>query len=310
MIALKLLRSASPILLAAILAATLSLSGCKSGTASGSTGSQGSSQGPTAPAITAQPANATVTVEQTATFTVTASGTAPLTYQWQKGGSNIAGAPNSASYTTPATVAGDSGSTFRVIVSNSVNPPATSMSATLTVNSATPPAPSPVTVLMYHNDLGRTGLNPNEAILTAGNVNSTTFGKIGTIPVSGLVDAEPLYVGGLTVNGAKHNVLFIATEQDMVYAFDADTFAQLWSASMVSAFPAEGPSDDRSCDQVEPLIGITSTPVIDLSAGPNGTIFVVAMSKDSSGSASTNYHQRLHAIDLVLGTEESGWPIS
>lgn len=299
MIALKPLGPASPILLAAILAATLSQSGCKSGTASGSTGSQGSSQGATAPAITAQPSNATVTVGQTATFSVAATGTAPLSYQWQKGGSNIAGAPNSASYTTPATVAGDSGSTFRVIVSNSVSPPATSMSATLTVNSTTPPPPSPVTVLMYHNDLGRTGLNPNETILTTGNVNSTTFGKVGTIPVSGLVDAEPLYVGGLTVNGAKHNVLFVATEQDMVYAFDADTFAQLWSASMISAFPGEAPSDDRSCDQVEPLIGITSTPVIDLSAGPNGTIFVVAMSKDSSG----NYHQRLHALDLTTGSD-------
>ncbi len=294
MIALKLLRPTSPALLIAVLAATLSLSGCKSGAASGSAGSQGS----TAPAITAQPSNATVTVGQTATFSVTATGTPPLSYQWQKGGSNISGAPNSSSYTTPATVAGDSGSTFRVVVSNSVNPPATSMSATLTVNSAAPP-PSPVTVLMYHNDLGRTGLNPNETILTTSNVNSTGFGKIGTISVNGLVDAEPLYVGNMTVNGAKHNVLFVATEEDMVYAFDADTFAQLWSASMVAAFPGEAPSDDRGCGQVEPVIGITSTPVIDLSAGPNGTIFVVAMSKDSSG----NYHQRLHALDLTTGND-------
>jgi hypothetical protein len=295
MIALKLLRSTSATLLGAVLAATLSMSGCKAGAPSGSNGGQGS----TAPAITAQPSNATVTVGQTATFSVTATGTAPLSYQWQKGGSNIAGASNSASYTTPATVAGDNGSTFRVIVSNGVNPAATSMSATLTVNSATLPPPSPVTVLMYHNDLGRTGLNPNELTLTAGNVNSSAFGKIGTIPVNGLVDAEPLYVGNMTVNGAKHNVLFVATEEDTVYAFDADSFAQLWSASMVAAFPGEVPSDDRGCGQVEPVIGITSTPVIDLSAGPNGTIFVVAMSKDSNG----NYHQRLHALDLTTGND-------
>lgn len=236
MIALKLLRPVSPMLLAAILAATLSLAGCNFGTASGSTGSQ----------------------RQTG-----------------------------------------SSSTFRDIVSKSLDPSATSMSATHTVDFAALPQPSPVTVLTYHNDLGRTGLNPNEAILSAGNVNSTAFGKIGTIPVNGLVDAEPLYVGGLTINGAKHNVLFVATEGDVVYAFDADTFAQLWSASMVSAFPGEAPSDHRNCGQIEPGIGITSTPVIDLSAGPNGTIFVVAMSKDSSG----NYHQRLHALDLTTGND-------
>jgi len=255
---------------------------------------------PVAPSITTQPTDQTVTAGQTATFTVVASGTAPLSYQWQENNANISGAPNSASYTTPATTLADSGATFRVIVSNGVNPPATSNSATLTVNPA--PPPPTVSVLTYHNDNGRTGLNPSETILTTSNVNSTTFGKLGTLSVTGLVDAEPLYVPNLTINAATHNVVYVATEHDMLYAFDADTpGAPLWQLSVIPG--TEAPSDDRGCGQVTPEIGITSTPVIDLNAGPNGTIFVVTMSK-----AGSTYHQRLHAIDLVTHAELNGGP--
>ena len=251
---------------------------------------------PVAPTITSQPANQTVTAPATAIFTVTATGTAPLTYQWQHAATstNIVGA-TSASYTTPATTIADSGSTFRVIVSNGVNPPATSNAATLTVNPA--PPPSNVNVLTYHNDVARTGQNLSEAMLTTTNVNSGQFGLLGTIPVDGLVDAEPLYVGGMTISGGTHNVLFVATENDSVYAFDADTFAQLWHKALLSG-TNESPSDDRGCGQVEPMIGITSTPVIDLTAGAHGTIFVVAMSKNGG-----TYFQRLHALDLTTGSD-------
>jgi hypothetical protein len=255
-----------------------------------------------APSITTQPTNQTVTAGQTAMFTVVAAGTPPLSYQWQSAASgsanytNVGGAPNSASYTTPPTTTAQSGSTFRVIVSNGVNPPATSDAATLTVNPATPP--SNITVLTYHNDNGRTGQNLNETTLTTANVASAQFGQVGTINVDGPVDAEPLYVGGMTINSATHNVLFVVTESDSVYAFDADTFTQLWHNAVLSG-TGESPSDDHGCGQVEPTIGITSTPVIDLSAGPNGTIFVVAMSKDSAGT----YHQRLHALDLTTGVD-------
>jgi hypothetical protein len=252
-----------------------------------------------APTITAQPANQTVAVGQTATFSVTATGSALLNYQWQRGTTNISGA-TSASYTTPPTTIADNGSTFRVIVSNSINPPATSNSATLTVNSAPPPAS--LGILTYHDDNSRIGLNSNETTLTLANVNSAQFGKVGTLPVTGLVDAEPLYVGGLTIDGATHDVVFVATEHDMVYAFDADTFAQLWSSNMLANYSGEitvTTSDVGNCPQVYPELGITSTPVIDLSAGPSGTIFVVAMSKDSSG----HYHQRVHALDLTTGAD-------
>ena len=269
--------------------------GC--GGSSGNGGGGGG--GGTAPAITVQPSNQTVTAPAAATFSVTATGTVPLTYAWQSApnGSanftNIAGAASSNSYTTPATTTGQSGTQFRVIVSNGVSPSATSNAATMTVN---PFTASNVTVLTFHNDVARTGQNLNETILTQSNVNSSQFGLVGTITVDGLVDAEPLYVGGMTINGGTHNVVFIATENDSVYAFDADTFAQLWHTSLLGG--GETASDSRSCNQVVPAIGITSTPVIDLNAGANGTIFAVAMSK-----AGSTYHQRIHALDLTTGLD-------
>ena len=118
------------------------------------------------------------------------------------------------------------------------------------------------------------------------------------------VDAEPLYASNLTLAGSAHNVLFVVTENDSVYAFDADTFTQLWHVSVLGA--NETASDNRGCGQVSPIIGITSTPVIDLSAGTHGKIFLVAMSLDNNG----NYHQRLHALDLTTGTEISGSPVN
>ncbi len=257
------------------------------------------------PVITTQPADQTVIVGQTATFSVVATGTAPLSYLWQYAttSTNITGA-TSASYTTPATVLGDSGQTFQVVVSNAYGSQ-TSRAALLTVNS-TPP-PSSVTVLTYHNDNTRQGLNANETILTTANVNQTTFGKLGVLPVTGLVDAEPLYVPGLTINGAKHNVVYVVTEEDMVYAFDADTpGAPLWSVS-VAPSPEIAPTttDIGGCTQVSPNVGITSTPVIDPKAGPNGTMFLVAMSLNPQTNA---LYDRLHAIDLTTGAELNGGP--
>jgi hypothetical protein len=184
---------------------------------------------------------------------------------------------------------------FQVVVSNSAGSQ-TSNVVTLTVNAAQQPPPNNVTVLTYHNDVARTGQNLNETILTTSNVNSTQFGLLGTISVDGLVDAEPLYVGGMTIAGRTHDVLFVATENDSVYAFDADTFAQLWQVSVLGT--NESPSDDLGCSQIQPTIGVTSTPMIDLTAGPHGTIFVVAMSKQG-----TTYFQRLHALDLTTGSD-------
>ncbi|MFI4914680.1 MAG: pyrrolo-quinoline quinone, partial [Steroidobacterales bacterium] len=148
-------------------------------------------------------------------------------------------------------------------------------------------------VLTYHNDNMRTGQNLTESALTPANVTTATFGKLRLLAADGRVDAQPLVVSGLIINGAAHNVVYVATEHDSVYAYDADTGALLARASMLGS--GETPSDPRNCSQVSPEIGITATPVIDRSAGPNGTLFVVAMSMDASG----NYYQRLHALDLT-----------
>jgi hypothetical protein len=159
-------------------------------------------------------------------------------------------------------------------------------------------------VLTYHNDNMRTGRNTSESTLTLKNVNSTTFGKLFVISTDGLVDAQPLYVPNVSIPGnGTHNVLFVATENDTVYGFDADSGSTLWKVTTLGA--GEVPSDDRGCGQVSPEIGVTSTPVIDLTAGPNGTIYLVAMSKDSS----SNYHQRLHALDIASGAEQFSGPV-
>jgi hypothetical protein len=250
------------------------------------------------PSITTQPANQTVTVGQTATFSVVAAGTAPLTYQWQKNSANISGAI-SASYTTPATVSGDNGATFRVIVSNAVNN-ITSNSATLTVN---PVGISPGTdVTTYHNDIARTGQNITETKLTQANVNSATFGLLRNLAVDGRVDAEPLYLSQLSVAGIAHNVVFVVTEHDSAYAFDSDTGAQLWKVSLLGT--GETSSDDRGCSQVTPEIGVTSTPVIDRAAGAHGILYAVAVSKNGS-----TYFHRLHALDITTGAELEGGPV-
>jgi outer membrane protein assembly factor BamB len=158
-------------------------------------------------------------------------------------------------------------------------------------------------VLTWHNDNARTGQNLAEKILTLQNVNSKTFGKLFVIHVDGKVDAEPLYVQAMQMPGRSvRNVLFVVTEHDSVYAFDADTGEPFWHVQLLK--PGETPSDPRNCGQVIPEIGITSTPVIDLHCGPHGTIYVVAMSKDLQG----HYFQRLYALDLQSGTEELGGP--
>lgn len=260
-------------------------------------------QGSGAPQITTQPASQSVTAGQMATFTVVATGSPTLTYQWQKNHANITGATSS-SYTTPATATSDSGETFDVVVSNSIGT-VTSVSASLTVNAAggTPASSSDVTT--YHYDNLRTGQNTHETILTHAKVNSSTFGLLGAIPVDGHVDAQPLYLSNVAIPGqGNKNVLYVVTEHDSVYAFDADSVSgssatTLWHSSMLAA--GETSSDDRNCGQVSPEIGITSTPVIDRT---RNAIYLVAVSKTSGG----NYIHRFHALDLTTGHELFGGP--
>jgi hypothetical protein len=159
-------------------------------------------------------------------------------------------------------------------------------------------------VLTWHNDAARSGQNLQETILTPANVNSASFGKLFTLSADGKVDAEPLYVAAVAIpSQGTHNVLYVATEHDSVYAFDADTGTQLWKVSLLLS-GEQTYNDTATCNQVVPEIGITSTPAIDLASGPHGTIYAVAMSIDSSSVV----HHRLHALDLTTGSEEFGGP--
>ena len=253
---------------------------------------------PVAPAITTQPANQIVIVPAAATFSVVATGTAPLSYQWQRNGVNISGA-TAASYTTAATSSADNGASFTVTVSNAAGS-VPSNAATLTI---TTQATGSVDVPMYHNDAMRTGQNLQETTLTLANVKSATFGKINFLPADGKVDAQPLYLSGLTIGGATHNVLYIVSEHDSAYAYDADTGALLWHQRASIVPNGEVPGDGMGCVEVLPEIGITSTPAIDRASG---TIYLVAMSRDTGGT----YHQRLHALSLTTGAEKTGSPVN
>jgi hypothetical protein len=133
-------------------------------------------------------------------------------------------------------------------------------------------------------------------------VTASSFGSVRFFSTWGAVDGEPLYVAGLKIGGATHNVLFVATEHNRVYAFDAETGAELWKTFVMNS--DETTSGPQDCGQISPEIGVTSTPVIDLSQGPNGAIYLVSMTKDSSGA----YHQRMNALDLTTGAQLFGGP--
>jgi hypothetical protein len=159
-------------------------------------------------------------------------------------------------------------------------------------------------------DNARTGANLLETILTPQNLNVAQFGRIGFLPVDGDVYAQPLYIPHLEIPGkGPRNVLFIATEKDSVYAFDADALSAepLWQVSFVDAKKRISPvsSRDVHCPFIEPDIGITSTPVIDL---PSKTLYTLARTREAE-SGRWVFRQKLHALDLATGAEKLGGPV-
>ncbi|MGA8763611.1 MAG: choice-of-anchor D domain-containing protein [Candidatus Sulfotelmatobacter sp.] len=165
-------------------------------------------------------------------------------------------------------------------------------------------------VLMQHNDLARTGQNLQETTLTPANVTQKKFGKIFSYPVDGQIYAQPLYVPNVAIAGGTHNVLIVATENDTVYAFDADGLSPtvLWQVSFVNpgAGIAPAPCSTSGGCNVYPIVGVTATPAIDLTSK---TIYVHAKTAVTSGSTTTNVHS-LHALDLFTGQEKFGGPIT
>ena len=168
-------------------------------------------------------------------------------------------------------------------------------------------------VTSYHYDNSRTGQNTHETILTPANVRSSQFGKLFSQPVDGFVYAQPLYVPKLTIPGKGiHNVVFVTTEKDSVYAFDADSNTganaqPLWHADLIA--PSHGAAGaapvnmiaELHCDAIVPAVGSTSTPVIDLTGG---TMYVESFSKERG-----RFVHRLHALDLTRGSEKFRGPV-
>ena len=159
-------------------------------------------------------------------------------------------------------------------------------------------------------DNARTGANLNEKILTPQNVNAKQFGKLGAFKVDGPVYAQPLYLPGVEVPGkGTHDVLYIATEHDSVYAFDIARPGDppFWQVSLLDSSRKESvPSeDDVQCGFIRPEIGITSTPVIDL---PSGTLYVLARTRIRHAVGSNEFFQRLHALAITTGVEKLGGP--
>lgn len=259
------------------------------------------------------PTSETIAVGSVGTVVVTATATpgyaGPINVSLQNLPTGVTATPSTA-VVTPGVP-----QTFTLVAGAAATPGTSTVTFLGQVNSVNGSADLSLTVVnptnngldvpMWHNDIARSGLIASETTLTPANVTSASFGKQGIVPTDGAVDAQPLYLAGLTIGTQTHNVVFVATENDTVYALDASSHTALWQTSALPQDGSETAADNQGCSELSSKVGITSTPVIDRNFGPDGAIYFVAKSKDSSGK----YHQRLHALDLRTGAELSGSPM-
>jgi len=254
---------------------------------------------------TSQPMVVTLTNSGTATLTISGIAASANFAETNNCGSTVASAANCTINVTftPATSGSLSG-TVSVTDNATGSPQTVSLTGTGTTQTA-------VTVTTYHNDNSRTGQNLQETILTTSNVNSTNFGKLFSQTIDGYSYSQPLYVPNVAIpNQGTHNVVYVATMNDSVYAFDADSNAgsnaqSLWMVNFTN--PSQGittvPTSDLNCtDPITTQVGIMSTPVIDTTSN---TIYVLARTLESG-----TYYFRLHALDITTGAEKFGGPVA
>ena len=256
------------------------------------------------------------TTSQSQPITLTNNGTASLAIsaiaasagfsQTNNCGSNLAaGGSCTVNVSFTPTEAGGATGTVSVTDDATGSPQTASLTGTGTTQT------SQINVTTYHNDNGRTGQNLQETILTTANVNSTNFGKLFSQPLDGYSYGQPLYVANVAIpNQGVHNVVYVATMNDSVYAFDADNNGgsnsqPLWQVNFTN--PALGittvPTSDLNCtDPITTQVGIMSTPVIDPTSN---TIYVVARTLENGA-----YYFRLHALDITTGAEKFGGPVA
>jgi len=263
--------------------------------------------------VSVSPPRAGLTVTQTAPFTATTNDYGGVNWSISPAGGSfsVASSPSGTTVTfTAPTTAG-----VYTITASSVTDYAQQAAVTVGVTDL-------AGVYTWHNDLGRDGANTQEYALTPANVNTTTFGKLFSCTVDGAVYGQPLWVGSLTVSGARHNVVFVATAHDSLYAFDADASpcVPLWEVSLIDA-PHGGTAGEVTVPNGTtgyyvglgggsnaPEVGVMSTPVIDPASG---TLYVVSKSMSPGmPPATTSYYQRLHAIDVSTGNEKTGSPVT
>jgi hypothetical protein len=248
------------------------------------------------------PGTAAITLTQTQQFTATVpgGGSATWTVDGVANGNALVGAISANGLYTPGTAAGP----HTVVATSAAN---TTQSATSLV------AVSDLAgVYTYHNDLARDGANTQEYALTKATVSTAHFGKLTSCAADGAIYVQPLWVPNLTIGGAKHNVVFVATQHNGVFAYDAEAVPckTLWSASLLDASHGGTAGETtipaalvgKGYGNIQPEIGITGTPVIDPATN---ILYVVTKSINSS---QTTWYQRLHAIDLLTGAEKAGSP--
>jgi hypothetical protein len=295
--------------LIAVLAFTANLNGCSRGDSNppgrnnSIPPSNGSSQ--SAPHVTIAPRRAALTLGQKISLTATTDDSAGVAWSVDPSAGSLDAKTSRDGQTIHFTAPNTAG--VYIVKATSITDPTHSSSVAIGVTDL-------AGVYTYHNDLGRTGVNDREYALTTSNVKTDSFGKLFSCFVDGAIYTQPLWVANLKINGRPYNAVFVGTEHDSLYAFDADAApcSWLWKANLIDTDHGAARGEKsvsgilvgRGDGDLLPEVGITGTPVIDPA---NSLLYVVSKSMNSAG---TSFYQRLHAIDLATGAERAGSPIN